>query len=346
VPDTFASPGEGLPDLGDALPVAQLCTRAALAEAQNGLIEAVARRYDVEPACVTPTLGASTAILHALLGIVRAGDHVVVERPTYEALRRAPELLGATVSRLERKLEESWAVVPERLAQLLTPRTRAVILSNLHNPSGTVIDEKTMEAIAELAARVGAMVLVDEVYLDYCFSIAEGRTVAPACKVAKNCVSWSSATKCFGFSALRAGWIVATDPDASRAIRNASDYLHVFVPTATAALGARVLEHGAALQARAAARSQAGRKVVERWLRGDSRVQWVPPHAGITGLVKLPSFLQDGALAEHVRQRYDTQIVPGSMFEAPGHVRISFGIDPDMLAQGLAHVSAGIDDLT
>src|SRR6185503_4183049 len=105
-----------------------------------------------------------------------------------------------------------------------------VILSNLHNPSGVAIDAKTMLAIAELASRVGAMVLVDEVYLDYCWSIDPGAQHLPACRVAKNAVSWSSTTKCMGFSALRAGWIVTPDLDAARAIRLATDYLHVYPP--------------------------------------------------------------------------------------------------------------------
>ncbi|HET6582065.1 MAG TPA: aminotransferase class I/II-fold pyridoxal phosphate-dependent enzyme, partial [Nannocystaceae bacterium] len=299
----------------------------------------------LEPACITPTMAASTAITHVLMALVRAGDHVVVERPTYEALRRAPEILGARVSRLERKFEEGWAVVPDRLAQLLTSRTRAVILSNLHNPSGVAIDAKTMLAITELASRVGAMVLVDEVYLDYCWSIEPGAPVLPACRVAKNAVSWSSTTKCMGFSALRAGWIVTPDADAARAIRSASDYLHVYPPVATARLAARVLGEADALARRAQAIASAGRRVVERWLAAETRVSWVPPTAGLTAVLKLPVFMQDGPLCEHLRQRYETQVVPGAMFEAPGFIRVSFGVDPSDLEQALANLTAALDDL-
>lgn len=346
VPDLFgpqADP-ESLPDWAAELSVPQLCRRDEADAANRELVDAVARRYDVEPACVTVTMAASTAITHVLMALVRAGDHVVVERPTYEALRRAPEIFGAMVSRLERKYEEGWSVVPERLAQLLTPRTRAVVLSNLHNPSGTAVDAKTMLAVAELASRVGAMVLVDEVYLDHVWPHGDG-TVLPAAKIAKNAVSWSSATKCFGLSALRAGWIVTPEPDAAKAIRAATDYLHVLPPVASARLAARALAQGEVLAARAATIAREGRAVVERWLAGEPRVSWVPPVAGITGLLRLPNFVQDAAFCELLRQRYDTQVVPGAMFEMPGFVRLSFGLPPAKLEQALAHVTAALDEL-
>lgn len=320
------------------------CRRRVGIDATETFIRAVADRYDVDPQCVSPTLGASLAITHVLIALVRAGDHVVVERPTYEPLHRVPEILGARVSRLERKYEEGWKVVPDRLAQLLTSRTRVVILSNLHNPSGVAIDPASLTAITDLAARVGAMVLVDEVYLDYGWGIDDER-FTPVCRVASNGISWSSSTKAFGFAALRAGWIVTTEPDAARAIRAATDYLHVHAPVSTVQLGTRVLEEAEPLLEHARRVAAEGHEVVQRWLDTESRVSWVPPAAGVSGCLRLPHLMQDAPFAEHLRERYDTQVVPGTMFEAPGFVRLSFGLEPKTLEQALANVSAALDDL-
>jgi len=55
--------------------------------------------------------------------------------------------------------------------------------------------------------------------------------------------------------------------------------------------------------------------------------------------------MQDVPFAQHLRDRYDTQVVPGSFFEAPGFVRLSFGVDPATLEQGLASFSSALDDL-
>lgn len=327
------------------LEIADLCRRDVRRAAREELIQAVATRYGVDSARVTPTLGASLAITHVLMALLRPGDQVVVERPTYEPLHRVPEMLGANVSRLERDASDGWAVRPDRLARLLTSRTRAVILSNLHNPSGVAIARETLLEVTELAARVGAVVLVDEVYLDYCFSTAPDGPILPACLVAPNCISWSSATKCFGFSALRAGWIVTGTPEASRVIRAATDYLHVDEPVSTLRLGARVLQQADRLTAWAAHVSAAGLAVVERWIQGEPRVSWVSPRAGISGCIRLPDLMQDAPFAQHLRDRYDTLVVPGTFFEAPGFVRLSFGIDPAILEQGLASISSALDDL-
>jgi aspartate/methionine/tyrosine aminotransferase len=339
-----APQGRVAEDWSAPLDLAEQCRRDVGIDAHEAFTGAVAERYGLDPECVTPTLGASLAITHVLIALIRSGDHVIVERPTYEALRRVPEILGAQVSRLERKFEEGWKVIPDRLAQLLTSRTRAVILTNLHNPSGVVIERAAMKEITDLAARVGAMVLVDEVYLDYGWG-ADDALFTPACRVAPNGISWSSSTKAFGFSSLRAGWIVAPDPDAARAIRAATDYLHVHAPVGTLLLGRRMLGCADALIAHAARVSAAGRRVVERWLEAETRVSWVPPAAGITGCIRLPDLMQDIPFCEHLRERYETQVVPGTMFEAPGFVRLSFALDPPLLEQALGNFSATLDDL-
>ncbi len=327
------------------LDIADLGRRDVRRSAREAFIDAVAKRYGVDSARVIPTLGASLAITQVLMAALRPGDQVVVERPTYEPLHRVPELLGANVSRLDRDAADDWAVRPERLARLLTSRTRAVILSNLHNPSGVAIERETLLEVTELAARVGAVVLVDEVGLDYCFSTQADGPVLPACLVAPNCVSWSSTSKCFGFPALRAGWIVAGTPEAARIIRTATNYLHVDEPVSSLVLGARVLREAERLTQWAAQVSSAGRAIVERWIAGEKRVSWVPPRAGITGCVRLPDLMQDAPFAQHLRDRYDTQVVPGTFFEAPGILRVSFGVSPAILEQGLANVSAALDDL-
>ncbi len=338
--------GENDPEAwSGSIPLHELCRQDLRFEAIAEFTAAVAERYEVDPECVTPTLGASQAILHALFALVRAGDHVIVERPTYEPLHRVPALLGAEVSRLERRFDEDWAVVPERLAQLLTPRTRAVVLSNLHNPSGVAIPTATLEAVGEMAARVGADVLVDEVYLDFGFDARGGLPWRPACLAIQNGVSWSSATKCFGFSALRSGWIVTRDPAAQKLVRDAAAYLHVFVPVSTARLGARVLRSAPTWVARSTQAAQRGLPLVLDWLARDSRVRWVSPHAGLVGLVRLPDLVQDLPFCAHLRERYDTQVTPGSFFEAPGCVRLAFAGRPEDLAQGLVNFSAALDDL-
>jgi len=336
--------GPGWP-LGASLELGDLCRRDRQAEITATFMAKVGARYGLAPGCVTPTLGASGAIAQVLAALARPGDHVIVERPTFEPLQRVPEMLGLRVSRLERKFEEQWEPLPDRLARLLTPKTRAVILSSLHNPSGMAISTSTLEAIGEMAARVGALVLVDEVYLDFAFDPAgEAHAWRPACLTIDNGVSWSSTTKAFGFSTLRAGWVVARDPELAAAFRNASAYFHVSPPLGSLALASEVLDHAAILVDRANAAISEARAVLEDWLEREPRVSWVPPSAGQTCLLKLPSLTDDLEFTRHLRERYGTQVVPGTLFEAPGFVRVSFNLPVAELEPALASITSTLDD--
>jgi aspartate/methionine/tyrosine aminotransferase len=330
---------------GAGLTLSELCRRDRRSELVGNFLEVIGDRYGVDPECVVPTLGASQAITQVLFTLARPGDHVIVERPTFEPLHRVPEMLGLNVSRLERKFEEHWEPLADRLARLLTPKTRAVILSSLHNPSGVALRTSTLVGIGEMAARVGALVLVDEVYLDFAFD-ASGETYPwrPACGAIENAVSWSSATKAFGFAALRAGWVVARDRETAQAFRSASHYFHVDPPLASLALATEVMRHADELAELAASAIAASRAVMDQWIAGEARVAWVPPSAGQTGLVRLPDLTADLDFARHLRERYGTQVVPGTMFEAPGSVRVSFNLPPEQLEQALATVSAALDD--
>ena len=105
----------------------------------------------------------------ALTALVRRGDEVLVERPTYDPLLTVLDHLGARVTRFERVAEKGFRLGLGELERNFTPRTRLIVLCNLHNPSGAFTDDATMKQVGEMAATVGARVLIDEVYLESIF---------------------------------------------------------------------------------------------------------------------------------------------------------------------------------
>ncbi len=199
--------------------------------------------------------------------------------------------------------------------------------------------------LAELAGRVGAWLLLDEVYLD--FVPGDGTlTARPGACHAPNVVSWRSATKALGLGALRLGWFVAPDPRARASLRDAALFLHVHIPPATSKLGLRALACAPALLDRARTRSERGLRTLARWLDAEPRVRAVRPAAGLCCALALPSGLDDRTFCTHLRKRYDTLVVPGAFFEAPGCVRLGIGAAPEILSQGLGNIAAALDDLT
>ena len=115
---------------------------------------------------VVTAAGTSLANHLAMAATFEPGDEVLIEEPTYELLLNTAAFLGAKIRRFPRHASNAFAIDPEDVRKAVTPRTRLIVITNLHNPSSVQVDEATLRQIGEWAAAVGARVLVDEVYLE------------------------------------------------------------------------------------------------------------------------------------------------------------------------------------
>src|SRR5439155_22242860 len=117
--------------------------------------ERIADRYGVGVDQVVSADGTSMANFLAMATLISPGDEVLVEHPTYELLIGAASFLGATITRFERKPTDAFRLDPAAVEQALTPKTRLIVITNLHNPSSVLADEPELRAIGRLAAEVG-----------------------------------------------------------------------------------------------------------------------------------------------------------------------------------------------
>ena len=115
------------------------------------LVEAIARRYGVDAGQVATANGAAGANFQAFAAVLEPGDDVLLERPGYDPLVGAARLLGANVVRFERRFDDGFALNPDEVARALTPRTRLVVVTSPHNPTGALADRAALEAIGHLA---------------------------------------------------------------------------------------------------------------------------------------------------------------------------------------------------
>src|SRR4029077_17118893 len=84
----------------------------------------------------------------AFAALISPGDEVLVERPAYDPLLGALKLLGARIARFDRRREDGWAVDPDRVRAALSPKTRLVVLTSPHNPTGILIPPAVLDRIA------------------------------------------------------------------------------------------------------------------------------------------------------------------------------------------------------
>ena len=240
----------------------------------------------------------------------------------------------------ERRLEDGFRVDPEEVERKITPRTRLIVLTNLHNPSGALIDEQTLRAVGEIAKKNNARVLVDEVYLEAMYE----QRPRPAIHLGEQFLVTSSLTKAFGLSGVRCGWVLA-NPELAERMWHINDLYGV---NAALSRGTDQRDRTRQSRSRSGAREEtaggesAGAGCVLAIARR-SRVR----SAASSAPSRFPK-LKTGSVDELdrlLREKYETGFVPGRYFDMPQHFRIGIGGDPEMTRIAFERLGTALDEL-
>ncbi|HEV2447853.1 MAG TPA: pyridoxal phosphate-dependent aminotransferase [Candidatus Sulfopaludibacter sp.] len=285
------------------------------------LKEAIASRAGVDPDCVVQAAGCSFANYLAIATMLEPGDEALIEHPAYGLLLDAATYVGATVKRFPRTEESGFALDPVAIRRALTPRTKLIVVTNLHNPSSALTPEPVLREVADLARSLGAKLLVDEVYLDAVYE----NTPRTSCHIGPEVVVTNSLTKVYGLSGLRCGWILA-EPNLARAMWRLNDLFAATPVHPGELLSVAAFEHLDAIRDRARRVVESDRAVLREFAPA-------PPHGTVT-FVNLGVPDAEPFLAK-LRAEQETTAVPGRFFDMPGHIRIGMGVDHEMFAEGI-----------
>lgn len=303
------------------------------------LIKALASRFDVATECVVTASGTSFANHLALAALVNPGDEILFERPAYEPFLATALFMGAHVRRFQRRFENGFRLVAAEIEAQMSPRTKLIVITNFHNPTGVFTDEHELKQIGELARQRNARVLIDEVYLEMLFA----QPPATAFHLGPEFVATGSLTKAYGLSGLRCGWILA-DPALARSLWRLNDLYAATGVHAGERLSVSALEQLPEIAARSRRRLDEHRKLLNEFLDGREDLESVrPPH----GSIMFPRVKHGTAdkLIALLREKYETSVVPGSFFEMPEHFRVGLGGETDELTAGLERLGSALDEL-
>src|SRR5215469_841946 len=302
------------------------------------LLERLAARADVSVDRVVQAQGTSMANHLAMAALLEPGDEILIEEPTYEALLAAAQYLGAKILRFPRKFEAGFQVDPREVQRAASPRTRLIVITNLHNPSGVRTADSSLKIVGEIARGLGAHVLVDEVYIESCFD-------APwqsAIHLGPNFIATSSLTKAYGLTALRCGWVLAAPALAERMWR-LNDLFGSVSPYPTDLLSVMALDQLPQIAARAKKLLDTNRALLKAFLDSRKDLVAIWPEAGTIVFPQLTTGHAD-AFCQLLLQKYETSVVPGRFFEAPEHFRIGVGGETEKVRDGLSRVGAALDE--
>ena len=303
------------------------------------LREAIGARYGMPPECVSIAPGASGANFLACLALLQPGDDVLIETPAYDPLMAAVHAVGANVVFFERSWHHGFALDPYVIRSALTPSTKLIVISNAHNPSGAMAGKDVLEQIGVMADAIGALVLVDEVYAE----AQHDDTAAPmpAARLGDVFVTTTSLTKAYGLAGLRCGWILAS-PTISGRIRVARDVVDGSGPFVAERLALTAFQNLDRLRQRARRILGGNFTALEHLASAHPRLEWLAPVAGTTAFPKVRGVDDTTAFVDTLIERHDTVVVPGHFFQAPAHIRISFGGKPEMVRASLARLDAAL----
>jgi len=301
------------------------------------LQRAIAEKAGVNPDCVVTAEGTSMANYLAMATVLDPGDEVLMEHPTYALLEDAAWNIGADVRRFARTEESGYALDPEQVRNALTPRTRLIVITNLHNPSSVLAPDAALGEVAGLARSAGARLLVDEVYLDAVYQ----DTPRSAFHLGPGVIVTSSLTKVYGLSGLRCGWILA-DPDLTRAMRQLNN---VFASTPVHVgerLSVIAFQHLDRIRERARKVVEADRALLDEFLDRHTAVSAARTRFGTTAFLRLAGGEADAFLAR-LRVEHETSAVPGRFFGMPGHFRVGMGVNREMFGEGLRRIGLALE---
>jgi len=302
------------------------------------LLERIAHHTGTSVEHIVTAEGTSMANHLVMAALLNPGDEIVIEHPTYGLLLDVAHYLGARVRQIARSDANNFDISLTEMEQAITPATRLVVLTNLHNPSGALIPLGAMRRIGEMAQRAGAHVLVDEVYLEMLFD-----SVPPsAFSLGETFVVTSSLTKTYGLSGLRCGWILAT-PKLARQIWRLNDLFAATAAHPAERMSVVAFDHLGQFRERARSLLTTNRALIDAFLDSRTDLSCFRPPAGTVVFPRLPDG-EPEAFFKLLRDKYETSVVPGEFFAMPRHFRLGIGGETAALQAGLERLGAALDE--
>ena len=300
------------------------------------LRDAIAGLYDVAgPDDVVALAAAEEGIFAVEHAVLRPGDHAVVETPCYESALALARATGAEVDQWRRSYADGWAHDVAALERLLRPETRLVYVNTPHNPTGTQMPRAVLDRVVELCAERGAALLCDEVYRELEHDPAD--RLPAACDLYERAVSLGTVSKTYSLPGLRTGWIACRDAALRRAIVAVKLYTTICSSAPSELLAALALRH----RERLAERNR--QIVLDNLGRADAfvaahagLVEWVRPSASPIGFPRL-HVADTQAFCERLAGEAGVLLLPGEVYDEPGHVR--FGLGRLRAAEAFARLS-------
>ena len=302
-----------------------------------------ARGHQVEPERIIVTASTSESYAFLFKLLADPGDEVLVPRPSYPLFEFLAALESVRPVPYPLVYHGAWSVDFDALERSLNSRTRAIVLVNPNNPTGSFLKR---DELARLTA-LGVPLVSDEVFADYV--LRPHPAIVPTLVDVQETLTFclSGLSKVAGLPQMKLGWMVAAGRAAAQALERleliADTYLSVSAPAQQAL--PRLLELGASVQEQIARRTWANLEVLRAALGGHSACQALDVEGGWYATLRIPRTHSGEEWALHLLERDSVLVQPGFFydFDSEAYLVLSLLTAPEIFREGVARLLAAID---
>lgn len=325
-------------------------TRYTVAQGIPELREAICARYgrdygiDVTPAEVLMTAGGKQALFNTALALFDPGDEVITHAPFWPTIPEQVKLVGATPVIVPTRSEDGFAMHAESIVEAITARTKAIIINSPCNPTGALVDEMTMAAVADVAAARGIWVVVDLCYEQLIYEdVPHALPKVLFDRHRPRTVLAGSASKAYAMTGWRCGWTIAPKEltTAFNTIQGQSTS-NITSITQKAALAAVNGPQDAVTAMLDEYRKR--RDNIHGWLTASPAIKCVKSKGAFYLFPDISDLLSPHGLrtstdfAQGLLEQEHVVVTPGEAFDAPGYLRISYATSMEQLREGATRI--------
>jgi alanine-synthesizing transaminase len=297
--------------------------------------EAVAKYYgDVPASRILLTASTSEAYSYLFKLLCDPGDEILSPRPSYPLFEFLAGLESVRVVQYPLRYDGVWHIDFDALQRAITPRTRAIVVVNPNNPTGSFLKREEWWRLAQF----GIPILSDEVFSDYAFSPDDSRVRSLTNATEVLTFSMSGLSKIAGLPQMKLGWIVASGPGHEAALDRleliADTYLSVATPVQVAL--PRLLDASVAVRGQILDRTRANLALLRR-VTESSAARPLYVEGGWSAILQVPRTRSEEEWAIALLKRRDVLVQPGFYFdfESEAFLVLNLLTPPGVFAEGL-----------
>ncbi|MFH1320293.1 MAG: aminotransferase class I/II-fold pyridoxal phosphate-dependent enzyme [Bacteroidota bacterium] len=306
------------------------------------LKEILAKMYGCGLDNIITTSGGSEANFLVFLATLDKDDEFIIEQPGYQPLWLTPKMLGARKVQWLRSFKDGFRLDLEALEGLITDKTKLIVLTNPHNPSGVLADrELEIRKAAEIARAKDIYVLIDEIFLDGAFIPQVSSYGLP------NVIITGSMSKVYGLGGQRTGWIIGPSEITAKC-QNAKAHTNAASSYAGELMNAHALRIARDyLVQRFKILSMSNLQVVKKWMDANKDiVEWVAPQGGIMCFPRYKFNMPSVELCHKLLNDYGVMLNPGEYFDLDGHIRLTYVCTENVLRKALEALGKGLREIS